>query len=137
MSLAAGSRFRSFEIIDIAGTGGMGEVYRAHDPRLDRNIALKILPSDLASDPERIARLTREARLLASLNHPHIATIHGIEEDEGRIALVMELVEGPTLADRLAGGPLSVSDTIKMGRQVAEAVEAAHSRGIIHRDLKP
>lgn len=137
MSLAAGSRFLSFEIIDIAGTGGMGEVYRAHDPRLDRNIALKILPSDLASDPERVARLTREARLLASLNHPHIATIHGIEEDEGRIALVMELVEGPTLADRLAGGPLSVSDTIKMGRQVAEAVEAAHSRGIIHRDLKP
>ncbi len=132
-----GTRFGLFEIIAPLGAGGMGDVYRARDTRLHRDVALKLLPKDFAHDAERVARLTREARLLASLSHPNIAAIHGLEEHEGEIALVLELVEGPTLADQLTTGPLAVPKALALAHQVAEAVEAAHARGIIHRDLKP
>jgi serine/threonine protein kinase len=115
----------------------MGEVYRARDSRLDRDVAIKVLPEALARDKERILRFEREAKLLASLNHPHIAAIHGFEEVEGKRLLVMELVEGATLADRLREGALPVEEALTIGRQIAEALESAHERGIIHRDLKP
>jgi serine/threonine-protein kinase len=125
----------------------MGEVYRARDTRLNRDVALKILPDAFASDPERLARFEREAQVLASLNHPHIAQIYGIEEgpakaghyEEGQTirALVMEFVEGETLADRIARGPVPIEDALPIARQIAEALEAAHEQGIIHRDLKP
>lgn len=137
MTIVPGTRFGPFEIIGPLGAGGMGEVYRARDTRLHREVALKLLPKDFAHDEERVARLTREARLLASLSHPNIAAIHGIEEQRGEIALVLELVEGPTLADRLASGALPVDSAVAIARQVAEAIEAAHARGVIHRDLKP
>src|SRR5262245_32957383 len=115
----------------------MGEVYRARDTRLDRDVALKILPSSFAGDPDRLMRFEREAKTLATLNHPHIAQIHGIEESGTARALVMELVEGETLADRLARGALTVDDALPIARQIAEALDAAHDAGIIHRDLKP
>jgi Tol biopolymer transport system component len=137
MNVTPGARFGSFEILAPLGTGGMGEVYRARDTRLHRDVALKLLPKDFAHDAERVARFTREARLLASLSHPNIAAIYGIEEHEGEIALVLELVEGPTLADQLASGALSLASTLSLAQQVAEAIEAAHARGVIHRDLKP
>ncbi len=137
MTIAPGTPFGTFEILAPLGAGGMGEVYRARDTRLHREVALKLLPADFARDPERVERLTREARMLASLSHPNIGTIHGIEEQAGEIALVLELVEGPTLADRLKAGPLPTDSAIAMARQIAEALEAAHERGIIHRDLKP
>lgn len=113
----------------------MGEVYRATDTRLKRDVALKVLPQTFASDADRLARFEREAQVLASLNHPHIASIHGIEESNGTKALVMELVEGPTLAHRIAEGPIPVDEALPIARQIAEALEAAHERGIIHRDL--
>ena len=115
----------------------MGEVYRAHDPRLGRDVAIKVLPSHLTSDPERLARFEREARLLASLNHPHIGAIYGVEEFDGGRALVMELVEGEDLAQRIARGPIPLADALPIAKQIAEALEAAHEQGIIHRDLKP
>ena len=115
----------------------MGEVYRAYDARLKRDVALKVLPSSFAADPDRLARFEREAQVLASLNHPHIAAIYGVEESHGTRALVMELVEGPTLADRIAHGPIAVDEALPIARQMAEALEAAHEAGIIHRDLKP
>jgi serine/threonine-protein kinase len=115
----------------------MGEVYRAHDTRLKRDVALKVLPASLADDPERIARFTREAEMLAALNHPHIAAIFGIEDATGTRALVMELVEGETLAERIARGPIPLDEAIAIARQIAEALEAAHEQGIVHRDLKP
>ena len=115
----------------------MGEVYRALDTRLHREVAVKVLPTALSNDPERVARLQREARLLAALNHPHIATIHGLEIADDLHAIVMELIEGPTLADRLASGPLVLDETLEIARQIAEALEAAHDKGVIHRDLKP
>ena len=115
----------------------MGEVYRAHDSRLGRDVAIKILPSHFTADPERRSRFAREARLLATLNHPHIGAIYGLEEIDGVTALVLELLEGPTLADRLANGPLPIADALAIARQIAEALEAAHGKGIIHRDLKP
>ena len=115
----------------------MGEVYRAHDPRLGRDVAIKVLPSHFTSDPERLARFEREARLLASLNHPHIGAIYGVEESDGGRALVMELVEGEDLAQRIARGPIPLADALPIARQIAEALEAAHEQGIIHRDLKP
>ncbi|HVP38496.1 MAG TPA: protein kinase [Candidatus Saccharimonadales bacterium] len=119
------------------GRGGMGVVYLARDPRLDRLVAIKVLPEEFARDPERLARFEREARLLASLNHPNIAGIHGLEEEAGRRFLVLEYVEGPTLAERLPRGPLSLEDTLEVARQVAAALEAAHESGVVHRDLKP
>jgi serine/threonine-protein kinase len=115
----------------------MGEVYRARDARLGRDVALKALPDAFASDPERLARFRREAQVLAQLSHPHIAAIHGFEESDGLQALVLELVEGPTLADRIAAGPIPVEDALPIARQIAEALEAAHEQGIVHRDLKP
>jgi Tol biopolymer transport system component len=132
-----GTRIGPYEIVGLLGRGGMGEVYRARDTRLQRDVALKLLPPAFASDHERLARFTREAQLLATLNHPHIAAIYGVEESDGGAALVLELVEGPTLAERIAQGPLPVDETIGIARQIAEALEAAHEQGIIHRDLKP
>src|SRR5437870_12491003 len=115
----------------------MGEVYRAHDTKLNRDVAIQVLLPAVANDPERLARFSREAQLLASLNHPHIAHIHGLEESSGVRALVMELVEGPTLADRIAQGPIPLAEALAIAKQVADALEAAHEQGIIHRDLKP
>ena len=132
-----GSRIGSFEILAPLGAGGMGEVYRARDARLKRDVALEALPAAVANDPDRLARFAREAEVLAALNHPHIAAIYGIEEAGDATALVLELVDGPTLAQRIASGPLPVREAVAIATQIAAAVEAAHDRGIIHRDLKP
>jgi len=137
MPLNAATRVGPYQIVSQLGAGGMGEVYRATDARLNRDVALKVLPEAFAADRERMARFEREAQLLASLNHPHIAAIYGVEEAEGHRCLVLELVEGDTLDDRLSRGALPVSDALDVARQVAEALEAAHEKGIIHRDLKP
>ena len=135
--LGSGTRLGSYELLAPLGVGGMGEVYRARDTKLGREVALKVLPEHLASDPDRLARFQREAQVLASLNHPHIAAIYGLEDADGVRALVLELVEGETLADRIARGPLPLDDALAIARQIAEAVEAAHEQGVIHRDLKP
>ena len=137
MTQAPGVRLGVYEVRELIGAGGMGEVYRGHDTRLHRDVALKILPDLFALDPDRLARFKREAQVLASLNHANIASIFGVEESHGVHALVLELVEGPTLADRIAQGPLSLDEALPSARQIAEALEAAHSQGIIHRDLKP
>ena len=137
MTLAVGTRLGVHEVLGTLGAGGMGEVYRARDTRLKRDVALKVLPESFATDPDRLARFQREAEVLAALNHPNIAAIHGVEESAGVTALVMELVEGDTLADRIARGPVSIDDALPIARQIAEALEAAHERGIVHRDLKP
>ncbi len=137
MTLTPNTRLGPYEIVAPLGAGGMGEVYRARDTRLDREVAIKVLPEHMARDPERVARFQREAKVLALLNHPNIAAIHGFEEVEGKHFLVMELVEGATMTDRLRDGVLPVEDALTMNRQIAEALEAAHERGIIHRDLKP
>jgi len=126
-----------YKILEKIGQGGMGEVYRASDTKLHRDVAIKLLPDVFASDPERMARFSREAQVLASLNHPNIAAIHGLEDTDGRRALVMELVDGETLAERLKRGPLPLEEALGIARQIAEALEEAHERGIIHRDLKP
>src|SRR5262245_30987512 len=137
MELPAGTRLGVYEIVGLIGAGGMGEVYRAHDTRLGRDVAIKILPELFAADPERLARFEREARTLAALNHPNIAHIHGLEQ-QGRIhALIMELVDGQDLAERLMHGALPLVDALPIARQIADALEAAHDHGIIHRDLKP
>jgi hypothetical protein len=137
MSLAPRTRLGSYEILSSLGAGSMGEVYRAKDTKLHREVALKILPDSCVNDPDRLARFKREARVLASLNHPYIAQIHDLEEsDQGR-ALVMELVEGSTLAERIAQGALPPGEALPIARQIAEALEAAHEQGIVHRDLKP
>lgn len=137
MSLQSGTHLAHYEILSAVGAGGMGEVYRARDSKLGREVAIKTLPEELAGDKERLARFDREARLLASLNHPKIATLHGLEEANGTRFLVMELVEGETLGDRLKNGPLPLELALDMACQVAEALEAAHEKGVIHRDLKP
>jgi dipeptidyl aminopeptidase/acylaminoacyl peptidase len=134
---ASGTRLGCYEISAKIGAGGMGEVYRARDIKLRRDVAVKVLPRSFANDSERISRFEREAQLLASLNHPHIAVIYGMEESNGSLALVMELVEGPTLAERIASGPLPLEEAVGLAKQIAEALEAAHERGIVHRDLKP
>jgi len=137
MPLSPGTRIGPYEILGFIAAGGMGEVYRARDGRLERDVALKILPPVFAADPERLARFKREAQVLASLNHPHIAAIYGIEEAPAGQALVMELVDGPTLADRIGHGPIPLEDALPIARQIVEALEAAHGHGIVHRDLKP
>ena len=132
-----GKTLAHYEIAELIGRGGMGEVYRAHDTKLKRDVAVKILPSEMSGDPERVARFEREARLLATLQHPNIASVYEFEEDSGLRFLVMELVGGEDLAERLKRGRLAVDETIAIARQVAEGLEAAHERGIVHRDLKP
>src|SRR5262245_8666962 len=173
MSLAAGVRLGAYEIVSLLGSGGMGEVYRAHDNKLGRDVALKILPESFVHDPERVVRFRREAQVLASLNHPHIAAIYGLEEaspstrstsSESTLTavepstgspvlgatlsgfegsgqavqfLILELVDGGTLAERLRAGPLPIDEALEIAQQIADALEAAHEKGIIHRDLKP
>src|SRR5262245_15137612 len=137
MPLGPGTRLGPYEIVSAIGGGGMGEVYRATDTKLKRQIAIKVLTESLAGDPERLARFQREAEVLASLNHPHIAAIYGLEDSTDVKALVMELVEGPTLAERIAQGPIPVDEALPIAKQIAEALEAAHEQGIVHRDLKP
>ncbi|MGA9885068.1 MAG: protein kinase [Candidatus Acidiferrales bacterium] len=137
MGLTTGSRLGHYEILSPLGVGGMGEVYRAHDAKLGRDVALKVLPEAFARDAERMARFQREAKLLASLNHPNIAAIYGLEDSVSTHALVMELVEGPTLADRIASGPIPIDEALRIGKQICEALEYAHERGVVHRDLKP
>ena len=150
MTLTAGDRLGPYTVADKIGAGGMGEVYRARDTKLDRDVALKVLPEAFTSDPDRLARFEREAKLLASLNHPNIGSIYGFEEAEPSSpqdvaqgfspavrALVLELIEGPTLADRIAEGPLPINEVLPIAQQIAEALEAAHEQGVIHRDLKP
>jgi Tol biopolymer transport system component len=137
MALETGTRFGPFEVVEQIGSGGMGEVWRATDTSLKRDVAVKALPESFAADADRVARFQREAEILASLNHPNIATIHGLEKAESQTVIVMELVEGPTLADRIAEGPLPPDEALSIARQVADALEAAHDGGIVHRDLKP
>ena len=137
MALAAGSFFGGYTVVAPLGIGAMGEVYRARDTRLGREIALKVLPERFRLDRTRLARFTREAQMLASLNHPNIATLHDVVEEGDAQALVLELVEGETLADRLAKGRVPVADSIAIAAQIAAALEAAHEHGIVHRDLKP
>src|SRR5687767_7676122 len=137
MSLAPGTRLGPYEILAAIGAGGMGEVYRARDTKLDRDVAIKVLPDAFAADPDRMARFEREAKTLASLNHPHIAAIYAVEKSSGHHAIVMELVEGDELSQRIADGAMPVDEALPIAKQIAEALEAAHEQGIIHRDLKP
>ena len=137
MSLNVGSRIAHYDVTALIGEGGMGQVYQATDTKLNRQVALKILPEAFATDPDRLARFQREAQVLASLNHPGIAAIYGIKESGDTRALVLELVEGPTLADRISKGPIPVDEALPIAKQIAEALEAAHEAGVIHRDLKP
>src|SRR5678815_3328215 len=137
MPLSPGVRVGPYEILSPIGRGGMGEVWRARDGKLHRDVAIKSLPEEVREDSDRLARFEREARLLAALNHSHIASIFGLEQQDGATYLVMELVEGPTLAERLAAGALPVDEALAVARDVAIGLEAAHGAGIIHRDLKP
>ena len=133
----AGQRLGTYQVKTLLGVGGMGEVYLAHDSKLGRDVAVKVLPSALVSDPDRSARFEREARVLASLNHPNIASIYGFEREGDVPFLVLELVPGDTIAERLGRGAMPVAETLAVARQVVGALEAAHQRGIVHRDLKP
>src|SRR6185369_14935788 len=137
MTITPGTRIGVHEVTSQLGEGGMGVVFRARDTKLLRDVALKLLPEHFADDPDRLSRFQREAQLLASLNHPNIAHVYGLEQADGVNALVMELVEGATLADRLGPGPLPLDDALPIARQIAEALDAAHEQGIVHRDLKP
>src|SRR3984893_15347099 len=137
MAILPGRRLGPYEILSSIGAGGMGEVYRAHDTKLGRDVAIKVLPPNFVNDPERLSRFQREARMLAALNHANIATIYGLEQSGGVTCLVMELVSGETLAERVKAGPLGTEEALKIAVQIAEALEAAHEKSIIHRDLKP
>ena len=137
MTLEAGTKLGHYEVVSSLGAGGMGEVYRARDTKLGREVAVKLLLEEVSTDPERLARFEREARLLASLNHNNIATLHGFEKDGDTSFLVMELVEGETLADRIKRGAIPVDEALPLFLQIAEGLEAAHEKGVIHRDLKP
>ena len=137
LALTPGTRLGVYEITAQIGEGGMGQVYRATDTTLGRQVAIKILPDAFAADPERLARFEREAKTLASLNHPHIAAIYGFEKSGGMHALVMELVEGDDLSQRIARGAIPLDEALPIAKQIADALEAAHEQGIIHRDLKP
>src|SRR5271169_3182456 len=137
MPYASGTKIGPYEIASLLGVGGMGEVYRSRDSKLGREVALKVLPAAVAADPDRLARFSREAKVLAALNHPNIAAIYGLEDSASSHALVMELVEGPTLADRIQAGPIPAEEALPLAKQICEALEYAHERGIIHRDLKP
>jgi eukaryotic-like serine/threonine-protein kinase len=137
MSITAGSRIGAYEVVAAIGAGGMGEVYRARDTKLQREVALKVLPDAFASDAERLGRFQREAHVLAALNHSNIAAIYGVEDSGDVRALVMELVDGETLAERIVRGPIALDDALSIARQIADALDAAHEHGIVHRDLKP
>src|SRR6202521_5331069 len=138
MALTSGTRLGSYEVTAQIGAGGMGEVYQAHDTKLGREVAIKVVPEAFAHDPERLSRFQREAKMLASLNHPNIATIHGLEHSDGVQYLVMELVSGETLQERVRrDGAGATGRALTIAKQIAEALEAAHEKGIIHRDLKP
>src|SRR5262244_1492523 len=137
MSVGVGTHLGSLEITALLGRGGMGEVYRARDMKLKRDVAIKILPDEFSRDADRVSRFQREAEVLAALNHPNIAAIHDLEETSGMRYLVLELVEGETLADRIVRGPIPVEETLDIAKHVSEALEAAHERGVVHRDLKP
>ena len=137
MRLEGGTKLGPYEILAALGAGGMGEVYRAADSRLGRDVALKVLPEAFARDVDRMVRFKREAKVMASLNHPNIAAIYGIEESNGTRALVMELVEGPTLAERIKQGGIPLEEALPIAKQICEGLEYAHERGVIHRDLKP
>src|SRR5713101_6493447 len=137
MALASGTKLGPYEIVAPLGAGGMGEVYRARDTRLDRTVALKILPAHLSDDPEAKQRFDREARTISSLNHPNICTLHDVGHQDGIDYLVMEYLEGETLADRLRKGPLPVEQVLKYGIELCEGLEKAHRSGVVHRDLKP
>jgi serine/threonine-protein kinase len=132
-----GQNLSHYSLVEKIGKGGMGEVFRAKDQKLGRDVAIKVLPEEFAKDADRVARFQREAKLLASLNHSNIAAIHGLEESGGVSFLVLELVEGQTLSDRIKAGPIPVEESLKLALQIAEALEAAHEKGVIHRDLKP
>ena len=137
MSIPSGSKLGAYEITAPIGAGGMGEVYRAHDKKLGRDVAIKILPTEFAEDEDRLQRFRREAQLLASLNHSNIAAIHGLDEHDSKPFLVLELVEGADLAERLLEGPLPLDDALEIADRIADALESAHEKGIVHRDLKP
>src|SRR5262245_36536671 len=137
MPLTVGTRLGPYEITAAIGAGGMGEVYRSRDMKLKRDVAIKVLPAEFSRDPERILRFRREAEVLATLNHPHIAQIYGLEESGDTLCLVLELAEGETLAERLRNGALQLEESLRIACQITEALEAAHERGIVHRDLKP
>ena len=137
MGLTSGTKLGPYEILAPLGAGGMGEVYRARDSKLNRDVALKILPAMFTDDAERMARFRREAQVLASLNHPNIGSIYGLEESNNLRVLVLELVEGPTLADRITEGAIPLEEALAIARQIAEALAYAHEKGVTHRDLKP
>jgi eukaryotic-like serine/threonine-protein kinase len=135
--LSTGARFGVFEVQSLLGEGGMGAVFRARDTRLGRDVAIKVLLPEVANSPERLARFEREAQVLAALNHPHIAAIYGFEKSDGVSALVIELVDGDDLSERIASGPIPLPEGLRIATQITEALEAAHEQGIVHRDLKP
>src|SRR5262245_48973998 len=137
MGITIGTQLGSHEITGVLGRGGMGEVYRARDTKLKRDVAIKVLPDEFSRDPDRIDRFQREAEMLASLNHPNIAAIYDLEEANDARFLVLELVDGETLAERIQRGPFPVEEVLSIGKSICEALEAAHEKGIIHRDLKP
>src|SRR5262245_58043290 len=137
MSLSIGTQLGSMEVTALIGRGGMGEVYRARDMKLKREVAIKVLPHEFSRDADRVSRFQREAEVLASLNHPNIAAIYDLQEMNGSRYLVLELVEGETLAERIARGPISLEDALNIAKNICEALEAAHEKGIVHRDLKP
>jgi serine/threonine protein kinase len=137
MPIVTGTRLGPYEVLAPLGEGGMGEVYRARDTRLDRSVAIKVLPAEVAQDSERRARFEREARAVSSLNHPHICTLHDVGQQDGTDFIVMELVAGETLVDRLRKGPLPIEPTLRYGIEIADALDKAHRQGVIHRDLKP